>query len=1268
MPTEIDNLQIEINANAKKANDAIDTLVGKLDILTTSLGRIDGSKLTGLANGVSRLAVGMQGFKGIGEKKFSNLADNINKLGSIDSTAILKAGTAMQGMAKSLNGLGNISQNAVQISEVAANISKLGGVKVTTAIKNLPDLTEQLSKFMKVMANSPQVSRNIIDMTNALANLAGQGRNIGAATNTLTNGLNKSNKAITKTSKSTLSLASAFGRFYASYFLVIRGIKGLWGSIEKTADYFESLNYFNVAFDKIAGEWSQDFEKYGYENAEAYAESFTDQMEDTFSKLSGIEFDIESGLLSETGTKNLGMNIQQITQYASQLASVTNSLKFTGEASIATSQALTKLAGDISSLFNIDYEQVSANFTSGLLGQSKALYKYGIDITQATLQTYAYELGLSKAVSEMTQGEKAQLRLLAILDQSKIAWGDQANTINSLANQVRVLENSWSETSMVFGQLFVPLLEDALPVINGVVIALRRLLIEVAGFMGVEIDPDKMNTGLNQNEDVLDGITDGFGDATAAAKEYENQLLGFDEVTKLQDTTATVGVSADGSGIDLTDEILDATSEYEKVWNEAYANMENRAEEWADNISKYLAPIEDLFKDISVGDWFEVGEDVSDLATGIFDFFSDALDSVDWDDIGEDIGDFLAGIDWFDVVVSALKFKVNIVEAIAEAWFGSLKEAPLETLLLTTLGAMKFTKVGQQFSEKLTSSLTSGLTTTWNSLKAGWTSLGGIKGVLNTDFATLAGAGSWNEIGVVIGTGIIAGISTAIAGWNFGQWLYEQFTGEEIDMSFGEQMQYLGEAFGFIEAKVEIIGPSEETLALTQNIKDLISLSKSNEQIALDNIITGDVSKIEVLADKYFEIADSSSRSAEQNLLLKGYAQELLDLVPELAPYINAQTGEYEGQRKKLEEIIDLQKQRMLQEIASERQKEALREIVDLEYEQSKIQQQYEDSVISLADKEARHEEKMNFLSSMKAQYESDIADKRKEQAAYDIGTAEYEMLEEEIANLTETYEKYEEEIKTANIEYQNSIANENEIIQKYKESEQRISDLTKEYDAYSLAVQSGASSVEAFIWTTKGIPAHKQIQIAVNSAEGENALERLRNGIDMVYSKEVEITVLADKAISTAESFSSFLGKLQLPTLQIDTEINTTVNSTALDSAKEKLASLTTAFGNVFSTLGIQTFATGGLVDAGQVFIAREKGPELVGSMGNSTAVANNFQIVEGIKQGVYDAVISAMGSNGSSQGEDIVVQIDGKQVFKAVQKQANNYTAQTGQSAFNY
>ena len=57
-------------------------------------------------------------------------------------------------------------------------------------------------------------------------------------------------------------------------------------------------------------------------------------------------------------------------------------------------------------------------------------------------------------------------------------------------------------------------------------------------------------------------------------------------------------------------------------------------------------------------------------------------------------------------------------------------------------------------------------------------------------------------------------------------------------------------------------------------------------------------------------------------------------------------------------------------------------------------------------------------------------------------------------------------------------------------------------------------------------------------------------------------------------------------------------------------------------NTITIPKLASGGMVEAGQLFIANETGPELVGSMGGNTTVANNEQIISGIQQGVEIAV----------------------------------------------
>lgn len=89
--------------------------------------------------------------------------------------------------------------------------------------------------------------------------------------------------------------------------------------------------------------------------------------------------------------------------------------------------------------------------------------------------------------------------------------------------------------------------------------------------------------------------------------------------------------------------------------------------------------------------------------------------------------------------------------------------------------------------------------------------------------------------------------------------------------------------------------------------------------------------------------------------------------------------------------------------------------------------------------------------------------------------------------------------------------------------------------------------------------------------------------------------------------------------------------------------------------------WAEGGFPDSGSLFIAREGGsPEMVGSMGGRTAVANNDQIVAGISQGVYEAVRDAM-VNGN---QAVNVYLDGKQISGSVVKNINSETRRTGSS----
>lgn len=93
--------------------------------------------------------------------------------------------------------------------------------------------------------------------------------------------------------------------------------------------------------------------------------------------------------------------------------------------------------------------------------------------------------------------------------------------------------------------------------------------------------------------------------------------------------------------------------------------------------------------------------------------------------------------------------------------------------------------------------------------------------------------------------------------------------------------------------------------------------------------------------------------------------------------------------------------------------------------------------------------------------------------------------------------------------------------------------------------------------------------------------------------------------------------------------------------------------------SFNLDWYAKGGFPAAGEMFVARERGPELVGRMGSRSAVANNDQIVDGIKAGVYDAVVEAMmlfqGSGNEGGGEPVIeltVISDTETLYKAVKK----------------
>lgn len=97
---------------------------------------------------------------------------------------------------------------------------------------------------------------------------------------------------------------------------------------------------------------------------------------------------------------------------------------------------------------------------------------------------------------------------------------------------------------------------------------------------------------------------------------------------------------------------------------------------------------------------------------------------------------------------------------------------------------------------------------------------------------------------------------------------------------------------------------------------------------------------------------------------------------------------------------------------------------------------------------------------------------------------------------------------------------------------------------------------------------------------------------------------------------------------------------------------------------INVEWYEKGGFPDMGQMFVAREAGPELVGNIGNKNAVVNNMQIIEGIKQGVSEAMRGVQGGGDSH----ITINLDGKVVYDNVVQRNNEHVAMTGESEFAY
>ncbi len=158
--------------------------------------------------------------------------------------------------------------------------------------------------------------------------------------------------------------------------------------------------------------------------------------------------------------KAVNRSALELKGYLSTLQDTFVPMGFARDKAAELSKATTKLAVDLSSFNNVATADVVRDLQSALVGNTETVRKYGVVITQATLNQQLLRSGIDGGVKSATEAQKTFARLQIIMNSTKDAQGDAAKTAGDYANEVRGLKGVWQEVLVFFGQGVIPAIKD----------------------------------------------------------------------------------------------------------------------------------------------------------------------------------------------------------------------------------------------------------------------------------------------------------------------------------------------------------------------------------------------------------------------------------------------------------------------------------------------------------------------------------------------------------------------------------------------------------------------------------------------------------------------------------------------------------------------------------------------------------------------------------------------------------------------------------------
>jgi len=794
----IDTLSLEVSSNSENAEKAIERLANSLVKLSDSLGNVNFGNFSSISSGIDQMATSMTHFsETVKTADFTRIATGLNKLSGVDvqgvsdasraistlssnlsqigmisfdsqgimniANAIAQLGrntvtqaadniprlkSALSGLISEMNGLQAITFDMTGLSNLVSSITKLGGKSATAAIPNIQSLGIALKKLMSILSTAPEVSQNIIQMTQALAQLASRGNKASSISTALISGINGIGNSAKNAKSHTFNLASAFGKFYATYWLILRSI----GSFKKAIDISSSLTEVQNVVDVTFGDMKQKVED-----------------------------------LAATSIQDFGMSELTAKQISSRFQAMGVAMGFTQERMSDMSIELTKLAADMASFYNVEQDAVAQDLESIFTGATRPLRQYGLDLTNATLQEWALAQGMQVDIQKMSQAEKTMLRYQYVLANTSAAQGDFARTSGSWANQTRILAQQFEQLGSIVGEVIINTFKPFVTALNSVmksVIAFARTVADALGKIfgwTMEIGSGGMTNDFEAAGEAADEMADGIGEAADNLKKMQKYIAPWHEVNNMTTKEDTGGGKGGGAGGGIGDALGDASSaqlvrteglfdmyksEIDKLydlgsyisealtsamnsinWESVYQGARNFGSGLAQFLNGLISP--DLFRAtgqtvagalntaiygaLSFGmefDWENLGLSISEGVNGFFETFDfaslaqtintwvkgildstiTALDNTDWDLIGEKIGTFLEEIDFLEIMGKVAIRIWKTLGAALETWVNSFETAPFETALVTALAVLKFPGLGNTIAKKIQKEIAESIT------------------------------------------------------------------------------------------------------------------------------------------------------------------------------------------------------------------------------------------------------------------------------------------------------------------------------------------------------------------------------------------------------------------------------------------------------------------------------------------------------------------------------------------------------------------------------